>query len=301
MESQAKQFELEKKIHAWFLAARPKTFLISLMPTMIASALAYAETGTISWVVSLCTFFAAFFFQIGTNIINDAIDFKKGADTEERLGPLRVTQAGLLKFDEVYRGGILCFAIGALIAMPLIIKGGIPFLAIVIAAVLSGYLYTAGPYPLAYLGLGDLFVFLFYGYAAILGIYFLQTGQISWSAFLAATQAGSLATIPIAIVTLRDIAEDPKANKMTLPVRFGKTFARCEITALIVAPFLLTLLWAQTYPLAALLPWLSFPIALRVIRSIWTHEPSRAYNTFFAQSVIMLFLFGFLLALGFCL
>lgn len=301
MESQAKQFELEKKIHAWFLAARPKTFIIVLMPVLIASALAYTETAQFNWVVSVCTFFAAFLFQTGTNLINDALDFKKGTDTAERLGFLRVTQAGLLSFNEVYCGGLICFGIGAVLAIPLILQGGLPFIGIVLASVLCGYLYTGGPFPLAYHGLGELFVFVFYGLAAILGVFYLQTDSLSWLAALAAAQVGFLACIPIAINNLRDIKGDAKATKRTLAVRFGKTFGRCEITFFAVSPFLLTLLWFGNYPLAALLPWLSFPLAVRIIRNIWNHDPSHAYNIFFGQAALLLLFFSLTLSLGFCL
>lgn len=301
MVSRAEQFEREKKIHAWFLASRPKTFIIALTPVLIATGLSYGETARFDWVVSLCTFLAAFLFQVGTNLINDALDFKKGADTEGRLGPLRVTQARLLSFDEVYRGGLICFAIGALIAIPLVLKGGLPFLGIVTASIACGYLYTAGPFPLAYNGLGELFVVLFYGFAALLGIYYLQTGTVNLHAVIAAFQAGFLAALMIAINNLRDIEGDAKVNKRTLAVRFGKTFGRCEITFLLAAPFSLTLFWIVDFPAAAMLPWLTFPIALKLGRNIWNHDPSRAYNTFFGQAALLLFLFAFSLSVGFCL
>lgn len=301
MITRAKEFEREKRIHAWYLASRPKTFIIALTPVMIASALSYAETAQFNWVVSLCTFLAAFLFQTGTNLINDALDFKKGTDTSERLGFIRVTQAGLLPFSEVYRGGIVCFALGVLVAIPLIFKGGLLFVGIVAASVICGYLYTGGPYPLAYHGLGELFVFLFYGGAATLGIYYLQTSTIDKASLIAAAQAGFLAVIPITINNLRDIEGDGKANKRTLAVRFGKTFARCEITLLLIAPFLLTTLWFSTHDMAALLPMLTLPLAIRIIRNIWSHEPSRAYNTFFGQAALLLFLFAATLSFAFCL
>jgi len=295
------QFEREKKIHAWFLAARPKTFIIALTPVLIASALGFGETAQFNWVVSLCTFLSAFLFQVGTNLVNDALDFKKGADTEKRLGFMRVTQAGLLPFAAVYRGGLICFALGALTAIPLIISGGWPFVAIVVSAILSGYLYTGGPYPLAYNGLGELFVLLFYGGAAVNGVFYLQTHTLNSASLIAALQAGMLATMMISIVNLRDIVEDSTVNKRTLAVRFGKTFGRCQITLFAMAPFALTLLWFPTYPLAAILPFLAFPLAIRIVRSIWTHEPSRAYNTFFAQGAMLLLFFTITLSLGFLL
>lgn len=298
MNTRAKEFQQEKKIYAWFLAARPKTFIIALIPACIASALSFAEQGQLNWVISLCSFLIILLFQIGTNLINDALDFKKGADTAKRLGPLRVTQAGILSFREVHKGGLICFALGALVAAPFVLEGGLPYLTIVIGSILCGYLYTGGPFPLAYHGLGELFVFLFYGLVAILGIFYLQTETLTPSAFVAACQSGFLAIIPIAINNLRDIEGDSNANKRTLAVRFGKTFGRCEVTFFLFAPFLMTTLWFYSHPMAAILPWLSLPLAIRICRNIWSQEPSAAYNAFFGQAALLLILFGIMLSVG---
>ncbi len=227
----------------WILAARPKTLTASLAPVLVGTLLAKNDVDSLNWVLAAFALISAILIQIGINLINDALDFKKGADTKDRLGPIRVTQAGLLSFKHVLMGGFFCFALALLCGIPLILQGGWPVFIVLLICVINGYLYTGGPSPLAYSGLGDICVFIFFGLVLTCTVFYLQTGILDGQAWLAGTQMGLLGTVLIAINNLRDHMGDAKAQKKTLAVRFGPTFARLEITFLSFAPFFLGLLW----------------------------------------------------------
>lgn len=290
------------KLKPWFLAIRPKTLTASLVPVIVATALAYATQGHFSWGITLFALLSSFCIQIGTNFINDALDFKKGADTPKRLGPIRVTQSGLLSMLQVHMAGLLFFCLAIMFGIPLILKGGWPIAILMSLSVVFGYGYTGGPKPLAYTGMGDLFVLLFFGIASTVAVFFMQTGTIDVKAVLAGVQIGLLATVLIAINNLRDHVEDAQANKRTLAVRFGKEFARNEIAALSFLPFVLNLLWIPLgYTLVALLPLLTLPIAWKVVQSVWQTEPSKEYNNFLAMSALLHLGFGALMCVAFYL
>jgi len=235
---------------------------------------------------------SAFCIQIGTNLINDAFDVQRGADTKSRLGPKRGVQNGALSVNQVYRAGLFCFALALLFGIPLVVEGGLIILLLLVISVICGYIYTGGPVPLAYHGLGELFVTLFFGLAATLAAYFFQTGEVNVHAVLLGLQLGLLATLPIAINNLRDIVDDAKVNKRTLAVRFGETCARIEITALALTPFLIGQQW---------LPLLALPIAYKIIHGVWTVEPSKAYNRFLGMSMVLYLAFCVLWSLTFLL
>lgn len=283
-------------LQAWFLASRPKSLTLSILPIALGVVLAYTRGFAISGSIMAFAMISALFIQIGTNLINDALDFKKGADSESRLGFQRATQNGWLSMQQVFNAGIICFALTLLFGIPLIMQGGLVILILLITSVILGYVYTGGPMPLAYYGLGDLFAFLFFGLVATTASYYLQTGSVSAESILAGLQLGFLVTNPIAINNLRDIEGDGKAAKRTLAVRFGKMFARCEISFLTIAPFILNLLWHQTMIL--LLPYIALPIAITLVKSIWKYEPGKIYNKLFGLSVLLHFLFSSMLLLG---
>lgn len=219
----------------WLLAARPKTLAAAVVPVLVGTSLA----GVRHWPSFAFALLGAVFIQIGTNFVNDALDFKKGADTHERLGPLRVTQAGLLSAEAVMRGAAVCFALAAACGVPLIVRGGWPILAIGLASIAAAYAYTGGPYPLAYNGLGELFVMIFFGIVAVGGSYYLQRLTIDRDALLAGVACGALAIVLLAINNLRDIENDRASNKRTMAARFGRGFARVEIAVMALLPFAL--------------------------------------------------------------
>ncbi|MCM2277781.1 MAG: 1,4-dihydroxy-2-naphthoate polyprenyltransferase [Oligoflexia bacterium] len=284
---------------AWLLAARPKTLIAALVPVLVGTALARARTGALRWELSFLALAAAVLIQIGTNFANDAIDFKKGADTAERIGPRRVTQSGIFTSGQVLRAALLCFGGALLLGIPLVAAGGWPLVAIGLVSLALGYGYTGGPFPLAYLGLGDLFVLIFFGWIAVGGVYFLQTGAWDTPALVAGTQVGLLATVLIAINNLRDRAGDERAGKRTLAVKLGVRGSRMEIGLLAILPFALNLYWWEAgYRAAPLLSTVALPGALLLVRRIALTAPGSEYNGFLGKAAALQSLFGLLWSAG---
>lgn len=285
--------------YAWVMAARPKTLTASLVPIMVGTALAAGTGVSISWGISFCALCVALAIQIGTNLVNDALDAKHGADTVTRMGPKRMTQSGMIPFDTVIKAGVGCLIASLVFGIPLMFYGGWPIALLLSVSALCGYLYTGGPAPLAYVGLGDLFVFLFFGLASTSAVYALQAGFWDIESLLAGVQIGLLATVMIAINNLRDHKGDKRANKNTLAVRFGPTFARYEIAALVFVPFIINIAWwFIDHPVAAVLPMVTLPMAYWLVRNVWNTAPSVAYNDFLARAALLHLAFGFLLSLG---
>lgn len=222
----------------WLLASRPKTYAASIAPVLVGTGLAWRIRHDVPWRYAACALFGALFIQIATNFINDALDFRKGADTHERLGPLRVTQAGLLNADAVMAGGYVCLAVAALFGIPLIVRGGWPIILIGAGSVIAAYAYTGGPYPIAYHGLGEPFVLAFFGLIAVGGTYYVLTLQYGLEAFLCGLAMGSLAVVILAINNLRDIPTDRANNKRTIAVRLGEAGTRIEIVLFAAIPFI---------------------------------------------------------------
>lgn len=283
----------------YFWAIRPKTLPLSATPILLGTFLAQPLVEKIDWLIAFLAALSAVFIQIGTNLVNDALDFKKGADAD-RIGPRRLTQTGVVQGKMVLMTGFICFACAVLSGIPLVIHGGWPLILVLLFSVTSGYLYTGGPFPLAYYGLGDLFVLLFFGLVSTSAAFFLQTNSIDFRPLVAGTQLGLLAIVPIAINNLRDIVGDAKVNKRTLPVRFGKTFGRVEVTICSFLPFILGAFWASWgYALAALLPCLTIPLTYTNVKAIWDTDSSPIYHEFLARSALTQLLFAFFLVIGY--
>ncbi len=258
-------------IAVWMEAARPKTLIAAISPVFIGSFLAFLA-GSFSLTTALCTLGAALGVQISTNLANDLFDFLKGADTAERKGPRRMTQSGLISPKQMKWGLICLMAISALLGSYLVLLGGVPLATLLIFSLLFAVIYTGGPYPLAYLGLGEIFVFLFFGPIATLGTFYLQTGATSLSVFLAGIGPGLLSTALLVINNLRDLKEDMKSGKKTLPVRFGMRFGKMEYTLLLLlAP--LSLLFIAPFPKSLFILLLFLPEA-PLLYSVWQREES---------------------------
>ena len=230
-------------LSAWVIASRPKTLFASISPVLLGTALAYS-CGLGDGVAACLAFLGAIFIQIGTNLANDYWDAKKGADRADRLGPVRVTSAGLLKPRTVFLGMAFCFAVASLAGLWLIARAGWPVAVIGVVSILCGILYTAGPFPLAYVGLGDVFTFVFFGLVATSGTYFVEAREFSMTSLILGTVPGFYSVVLIALNNLRDRESDLLSNKKTLAVRFGADFARWEIAVCLFAPCLVPLwLW----------------------------------------------------------
>lgn len=285
--------------HAWILAIRPRTLPAATVPVIVGSAIAYGD-GKMNYWAALAALIAALLIQIGTNLANDVFDFKKGADTRERTGPLRVTQAGLLTSGQVLTGMTIIFVLAVLTGLYLISLGGWPILLIGILSILCGIAYTGGPYPLGYNGLGDLFVFVFFGLVAVCGTYYVQAGSLEISAFLAALPVGCLATAILVVNNLRDLENDRRAGKRTLAVRLGKKFTRWEYLLLLGIPYFMPVfVWlAGLASIWMLLPLLTLPLIPPLVKDIYVQKGS-PLNSTLAKTARLELVYGFLYSLGY--
>lgn len=285
-------------IYEILLAFRPKTLTAALVPCVAGTALASA-TGQVDSLAFVMAILASFCLQIGTNLVNDSVDFVKGADTAERIGPRRITASGVMSPQKVMGLAFVFFFLAVLFGIPLVLKGGMMILVIGFVSLLMGYAYTAGPFPLAYLGLGDLFVIFFFGLIAVGGMFFIHTGGYDLDAFWLGLQIGLHATVLIAINNLRDRSGDQKVGKKTLAVRWGESFSKTEIIFLLLMPFLMNWYWwNEGFRSALWLPVLVLPLALVLARLIWTTSPGPIYNQFLGMGAGVHFLFGLLVSLG---
>ncbi len=289
-------------MRAWILAARPKTLLAAVVPVWAGCDLAFILEREFSLLLAGCTLLSAVCIQIATNYFNDAIDFEKGADSAERLGPERITAAGTMSSRSVMTAACVMLGLACVLAVPLIRARGWPILAIGLPSLFFSYGYTGGPAPLAYRGLGELFVVLFFGLIAVTGTYFVQTGNWSVEALVLGVQIGLLSTVLIAINNLRDIEEDRRSGKRTLAARYGIKFARYEIWVLLFAPHVLSLYWglARDGELrgAGLLALAALPVALWLVVRVLRIEPGPAYNGFLAVAAAQLLVFAILFSAG---
>lgn len=217
----------------WFIATRPKTLVASIAPVVIGAAMAGAD-GFMNVPILVCIFISAIFIQIGTNLSNDYYDYKKGADNADSKGPRRCLLNGMVTSRQMKIAFIAAFAIAALFGLVLVIYGGVPILIIGVISLISGLAYTAGPYPLAYLGLGDIFVLIFFGPIPVAGTYYLMSGSVNESVILAGFAPGLLSVCILTVNNIRDIETDRLAYKKTLAVRFGRLFGIAEYIACIV-------------------------------------------------------------------
>ena len=258
---------------AWKLAIRPRTLPAAATGVIMGSALAWRD-GFFRLDAALACLLTALLLQIGSNLANDVFDFERGTDTPERLGPVRVTQAGLLSPTQVKVGMAIVFGLAALFGLYLVWLGGWPILLIGIAAILSAIAYTGGPFPLGYYGLGDLFVFLFFGLASVAGTYYLQAGFISPAAWWMTIPPGLIITAILVVNNLRDLENDRKAGKRTLAVHLGEQATKtqyliCMVVAYLILPCAASL---GIVPWSALLAWFSLPLAIRTTHLVLTQK-----------------------------
>lgn len=298
MSSLAAVTEPRPSLGTWVLAIRPKTLTAALAPVAVGTAAALAE-GQARWLPALAALVGAILIQIGTNLTNDYYDFKKGADTEERLGPKRVTQSGLIAPRTVLAGALTSFGLAFAVGCYLMWIGGWPIAVVGVASLLSGYAYTGGPFPLAYNGLGDLFVFVFFGLVAVCGTFYVQAGTVSELAVLASVAMGTSGTALLVVNNLRDASTDVKANKRTLVVRFGERAGRIEYVAMLVLSFAVpVLLWATGRASAwVLIALLSAPVAWPPLRRV-LREQGAALNPALGETARFQIVFALLFAIG---
>jgi 1,4-dihydroxy-2-naphthoate octaprenyltransferase len=286
---------------SWVLAARPKTLSAASVPVLVGSACAYA-LDSFAPAPALAALLGALLLQVGANFANDVYDYEKGADTVERLGPTRAVQAGLISPSAMKRGMYVVFALSLLIGAYLTAVAGPVILAIGVVSILSAIAYTGGPYPLGYNGLGDVFVFVFFGLVAVCGTVLVQAGTVPPLSLWCSVPVGALATAILVVNNLRDHEQDARAGKRTLAVRWGARAVIYEYWLLLALSYAVPLFLATSSLQGrfVLLPLLTLPFARLLMRAVAT-ESGRALNARLAGTAKLLLLFGVLFALGIAL
>ena len=286
---------------AWLLAARPRTLAASIVPVLVGGALAFAR-GRFDLLLCAATLAVALLLQIGSNFANDVFDFLKGADVARR-GPTRVTQSGLLSPHQMLVSTGAIFALAAVLGLYLVLSAGWPLVIAGGLAILSALAYTGGPWPLGYHGLGDVFVFIFFGLVGVAGSYYVQAHELTPQALVAAIPVGLLITNILVVNNLRDIESDRAAHKRTLAVRMGVSATRSQFTLFVYAAYIVPPLMA----IAGLagdwfwLPWLSVPLALKLVREAQSASEGPQFPGLLVHTVRLNLVYGVLFALSFVL
>jgi 1,4-dihydroxy-2-naphthoate octaprenyltransferase len=283
----------------WLMAARPRTLPAAVAPVLVGTALAASED-EFKWLTFLAALVGALFIQVGTNLSNDYSDARRGADTEDRLGPVRVTAGGLVPPRQVLIATYVAFGVAVLAGVYLIATAGWELLLVGAASILAGVLYTGGPRPYGYEGLGEVFVFLFFGVVAVAGSYFAQTEALEWEALVLSVPVGLLASAILVVNNVRDLETDRRAGKRTLAVRLGRERARGLFVAMVVGAFVTgPLPWVLgSLSPWLLLCWLAVPLAVPVVRTVRTRTDGPALNGALAGTGQLQLAFCVLLSAG---
>jgi 1,4-dihydroxy-2-naphthoate octaprenyltransferase len=293
--------ERSSSVRIWLMAARPRTLPAAAAPVLVGTALAATE-GTFKVPTFIAALLGALFIQVGTNLSNDYSDARRGADTEDRLGPVRVTAGGLVPPRQVLIATYVAFGLAVLAGVYLIATAGWELLAVGAASILAGVLYTGGPRPYGYEGLGEVFVFLFFGLVAVTGSYFAQVERLEWEAFVLAVPVGLLAAAILVVNNVRDLDTDRRAGKRTLAVRLGRTRARGLYGAMVYGAFLVAplpwLLGGTGLTPWLLLPFLALPLAVPVVRIVRNRTDGPSLNGALARTGMLQLAFCALLSAG---
>ncbi len=286
-------------LRLWLVAARPRTVPAAVAPVLVGTALAVSE-GRFRPLAFACALVGSIFIQIGTNLSNDYSDARRGADTDDRLGPVRVTAGGLVPPKRVLVWTYAAFGIAVAAGLYLTFVVGIELLLVGVASILAGVLYTGGPRPYGYEGLGELFVFLFFGVVAVCGSYYVQTERVSGEALALSVPVGLLAAAILVVNNVRDVDTDRRAGKRTLAVKLGRGRARILFAAMLVTSFATPVLVWLTGGLTAwiLLPLLTAPVALALERTVSRSSDGPSLNLALARTGGLLAAYSLLLAAG---
>lgn len=286
------------RVRAWALATRPKTLPAAAAPVLVGTALAWQARGFAAGPAA-AALVGALLLQVGSNFANDAYDYEKGADTDARLGPLRVTQAGLLSARDVKRGMWVVFGLAILVGVYLTLIAGWPVVAIGVASIAAAIAYTGGPLAFGYHGFGDLFVLLFFGFVAVCGTAFVQMGEVPPAAWPAGLMEGFLATAILVVNNVRDHETDRLAGKRTIPAVFGRAVGVAEYGVLLVGAYVIAwwMVWANQVSAWTLLVFLTFPIAVVLIVHLRKYR-GPVLNQTLSRTAKLLFVFSVLFSAG---
>ncbi len=291
--------EAPSGVRIWLMAARIRTLPAAIAPVLVGTSLA-GYAGVFHALRFFAALVGAIFIQVGTNLSNDYSDARRGADTDDRLGPVRVTAGGLVPPRRVLVATYVSFGVAVLAGIYLIAVAGWQLLLVGAASILAGVLYTGGPKPYGYEGLGEVFVFLFFGIVAVAGSYFVQVEHLNWEAFALAVPVGLLASAILVVNNFRDIDTDRRAGKRTLAVRLGRERTRRVFAAIVYGAYVLAPVTWLFGPLSAwlLLPWLTIPLAAAVVRIVRNHTDGPSLNAGLARTGMLQLAFCVLLSAG---
>ncbi len=289
------------KFQSWILAARPKTLPAAVVPVLLGTAVAISDN-KFQPLAAFIALICSVLIQVGTNFVNDLYDYLKGSDKKDRVGPARVLASGLISVIEMKVGIFLCFSVTFFLGLYLVYLGGMIILLIGILSIFFGYAYTAGPYPLSYNGLGDVFVFVFFGFVGTIGTYYVQALDVSWVAVLVSIPAGALITNILVVNNYRDIEEDRVNNKKTLAVLFGKRYSRFQYYSSLIISYAVPIIIYFNYKqsILILLPLITLPLALRLVKMMLTYKGNQLNETL-ALTAKFSALFAILLSIGIAL
>jgi 1,4-dihydroxy-2-naphthoate octaprenyltransferase len=297
----AQPTERPDPLRIWLMAARPRTLPAAVAPVLVGTALAATE-GTFHVLRFIAAMLGALLIQVGTNLSNDYSDARRGADTEDRLGPVRVTAGGLVPPRQVLVATYVAFGLAVLVGVYLVVTAGWQLLLVGAASILAGVLYTGGPRPYGYEGLGDLFVFLFFGVVAVSGSYFAQTSHMEWEALVLSVPVGLLAAALLMVNNTRDMETDRRAGKRTIAVRLGRARARGIYAAEVYLAFVIAQIpWiagADSLSPWLLLVFLAVPLAAPIVRIVRSRTDGPSLNGALAKTGLLQLVFCVLLAAG---
>ncbi len=287
------------KLKIWIDASRPKTLAAAFTPVLVGASIAWNESLFV-WIPTIIAMLCAFLIQIGTNFANDYFDFKKGADTEERIGFVRATAAGLVAPKTMLGATIFVMLLAFIFGLYLVWIGGWQILVIGLLSLLFGILYTGGPYPLGYNGLGDIFVFIFFGIIAVTGTYYINALEWSEASFWASLAVGALCTNILVINNLRDVEQDAKVGKRTLGVLFGDTALKWEYSLMLLLAFAIPphFYFQLGYSIWIMLPFILSPLAFIHANKVWKEYHKPNLNKVLEQTAQFMALFGLLFSVG---
>jgi len=287
-------------VRIWFMAARVRTLPAAVAPVLVGTALAYELAEVFRPGAFIGALLGSILIQIGTNLSNDYSDARRGADAEDRLGPVRVTAGGLVPPKQVLLATYVTFALAALCGVYLVAVSGIELLFVGIASIAAGVLYTGGPRPYGYAGLGEVFVFLFFGIVAVAGSTFAQLERWPWQAFVLAVPVGLLAAAILVVNNVRDVDSDRRAGKRTLAVKLGRERGGLLYAAMVYGAYLVAPLPWLAGSLSAwlLLPWLTLPLSVKLVNTLRSHADGPTLNGVLAQTGLAQLVFCLLLSAG---
>jgi len=289
----------KKLVLTWIEASRPKTLAAAFVPVLVGGTIAYVHT-SFNLFTTLTALFCALLIQIGTNFANDYYDFKNGADTDERIGFKRATAAGLIHPRQMLAATCFTMSIAFLAGLYLVWIAGWVILLIGVFSLLFGILYTGGPLPLGYNGLGDFFVFIFFGIVAVMGTYYVNALSWSFDSFIASIPVGALSVNILVANNLRDIEQDKKADKKTLGVLFGESVLKWEYALMLFMSYLILFFFHTqlNYNLFIYIPLFGLPLAFSLLREIWFHRNKTILNRTLEKTARFMVIYGILFSVG---